>query len=72
MITQGYIQNPREFNGTVAIRWLRTESESGDRKLKFDWLNFINKDPKFWVLMGSKVIFRYDWTIKSKICVLDW
>ena len=29
-------------------------------KLKFNWLNFINKDPKFWVVMGSKVIFRYD------------
>ena len=41
-------------------RYLPIESESGDRKLKFDWLNFINKDPKFWVLMGSKVIFRYD------------
>ena len=25
---------------------------------------FINKDPKFWVLMGSNVIFRYDWPIK--------
>ena len=29
-----------------------TESESGDCKLKFDWLNFINKEPK--------VIFRHD------------
>jgi hypothetical protein len=35
----------------VAIRYLRTKSESGNRKLK---------DPKFWVLMASKVILRYD------------
>ena len=35
-------------------------TESGDLKLKFDWLSFINKDPEFWVLMGSKVISRYD------------
>ena len=25
-----------------------------------------NKDPKFWVLMGSNVIFRYDWPIKPQ------
>ena len=35
-----------------------TKSESGDWKLKFDWLNFINRDPK--------VIFRYDWPIKPQ------
>ena len=45
---------------------LQTKSESGDCKLKFDWLNFINKDPKFWGLMGSKVISWYDWPIKPQ------
>ena len=33
---------------TVTIGELRTKSESCDQKLKFDWLNFIIKDPKFW------------------------
>ena len=32
---------------TVVIRQLRTKEEPGDRKLKFDWLDFINKEPKF-------------------------
>ena len=26
-----------------------------NRKFEFDWLNFTNKDPKFWVLMGSNI-----------------
>ena len=33
---------------TVAIIQLRTKKELGDRKLKFDWLDFINQGPKFW------------------------
>ena len=40
--------------------------EIGDRKLEFDWLNFINKDSKFWVPFGSKIIPSYDWPINPK------
>ena len=32
---------------TVAISYLRTKKELGDRKSKFDWLDFINKEAKF-------------------------
>ena len=32
---------------TVAIRYLQSKEQSGDRKLKFDWHNLINKDPKY-------------------------
>ena len=32
---------------TVAITLLRTKKELGARKSKFDWLDFINKEPKF-------------------------
>ena len=37
---------------TVAISYLRTKKELGDRKLRFDWLNFINQGPKFWGFMA--------------------
>ncbi len=54
---------------TLTIRIIQIESESGNRKLKFDWLDLINTYSKFWVLMGSKVIFRYVWAIKfKKLC----
>ena len=33
---------------TLQNEWpLRTKLESEDRKLKFDWLQFINKEPMF-------------------------
>ena len=35
---------------TVAIRYLQIKEQSGDRKLKFDWHNLINKE-FLWVLM---------------------
>ena len=34
--------------------------ESEDRKLKFDWPHFINKEPKFWDRMVSRIILEYD------------
>ena len=34
--------------------------ELGDRKLKFDWLDFINKQPKFPGFMNSKFIPEHD------------
>ena len=32
---------------TVTISYLRTKKELGDRKLRFDLLDFINQGPKF-------------------------
>ena len=37
----------RSYFFTVAISQLRTKKELGARKSKFDWLDFINKEPKF-------------------------
>ena len=45
---------------TVAISQLRTKKERGDRKSKFDWLDFINKESKFWDFMNSKFIPEHD------------
>ena len=38
-------QGLRLFKGVRLFRTL--EYKLGDRKLKFDWLDFINKQPKF-------------------------
>ena len=39
---------------TVVVRfWLRSKFEFEDRKLKLDWLHYVNQDPKFWGLMVS-------------------
>ena len=38
--------------------WITTKL--GDRKLEFDWLDFINKQPKFWGFMNSKFIPEHD------------
>ena len=37
---------------TVVIRYLRNKLESEDRKMKFDWPDFINQGPKLLGLMG--------------------
>ena len=42
----------KNIDFTVVIRWLRTKQELGDRKLKFDWIDFINQGPKFWGFMA--------------------
>ena len=34
--------------------------ELGDRKSKFDWLDFINKEPKFRGFVNSKFIPEHD------------
>ena len=46
-----YDDNPK--NISKLIRLLRTKLESEDRKLRFDWLNFINEGPNFLGFMGS-------------------
>ena len=46
--------------GTVVISKLWTKKELGDRKSKFDWLDFIIKEPIFWGFMNSKFIPEHD------------
>ena len=50
----------QEEVGTVAISCLQTKKELGARKSKFDWLDFINKEPKFWGFVNSEFIPEHD------------
>ena len=38
----------------------------GNRKLKFDWLDFINKEPTFWGFINSKFIPEDDQALKPQ------
>ena len=52
---------PREKTFFDIKKWVKSIQTAGyngeNRKLKFDWLDFINQGPKFLVFMGYLIIF---------------